>query len=270
MTYFGFLVRFLVVPIVILLLLHLWDRRRGMKYPPTLRGWSPFGVLGILIVIALLYTTPWDNYLVATGVWWYDPARVAGITLGWVPLEEYLFFLLQPIMVGLWALLLARRLPRVQPISGSAAGSVTLRTGIILTVVWLWIVSVAILIAEWQPGKYLGLELAWALPPIILQLSFGLDTLIQHRRLVLLTIIPATLYLAVTDSLAIASGIWTIQPAQSLGVMLGQLPVEEFVFFLLTTMLVTFGLVLGMAAKSRSDVRLLLLSRGRDTHTLLS
>ena len=43
MTYFGFLLRFLVLPIIVLLLLVLWDRRRGKNLPSDLRGWSPFG-----------------------------------------------------------------------------------------------------------------------------------------------------------------------------------------------------------------------------------
>ena len=30
-------------------------------------------------MIAVVYTTHWDNYLVATRVWWYDPALVSGI-----------------------------------------------------------------------------------------------------------------------------------------------------------------------------------------------
>src|SRR3712207_980037 len=104
MTYFGFLIRFLILPIIILGLLTLWDRQRGKTLPTVLRGWSPAGVLATLIVIAVVYTTPWDNYLAATGVWWYDPQRVTGIILGWVPLEEYLFFILQPLMIGFWLL----------------------------------------------------------------------------------------------------------------------------------------------------------------------
>lgn len=251
MTYFGFLVRFLVVPIIILALLHLRDHRRGKGYPPSLGGWSPLGVLGILIGIALVYTTPWDNYLVATGVWWYDPALVTGITLGWVPIEEYTFFILQPILAGLWALWLARRLPVGQPVTLSR----TKRLGTLAVVAALWLFSVVILAAQWMPGKYLGLELVWALPPIMLQLAFGLETLLQHRRLVLLTIIPVTVYLAAADALAIGIGIWTIAPGQSLGIMLGGLPVEEAIFFLLTTTLVTLGLVLGIATQSQRTAR---------------
>ena len=102
MPYLIFLVYFLLAPIILLSLLALWDQKRGKSLPPALQGHSLLKMLGVLIVIALVYTTPWDNYLVATRVWWYNPELVMGITLGWVPLEEYFFFALQPIMIGLW------------------------------------------------------------------------------------------------------------------------------------------------------------------------
>ena len=41
-------------------------------------------------------------HLVATQVWWYDPQLVTGLLIGWVPIEEYLFFILQPLLTGLW------------------------------------------------------------------------------------------------------------------------------------------------------------------------
>ncbi|MCE7988918.1 MAG: lycopene cyclase domain-containing protein [Caldilinea sp. CFX5] len=250
MTYFGFLVRFLILPSVVLGLLILWEQQRGKTLPAALRGGSPIGILVTLIIIAVVYTTPWDNYLVATGVWGYDPTLVTGVILGWVPLEEYLFFVLQPVLIGLWLLWLA---PRLTP-TGQGT-SVPLRV-VSLLLVGVWIGALVILLAGWQPGTYLGLELVWALPPILMQLGFGLDILMCHRRLILLTIIPATLYLSLADSFALASGIWMIHPAQSLGIGLGpHLPIEEFVFFLLTTTLVTFGLVLGMATESWDRIR---------------
>ena len=69
---------------------------------------------------------------------------------------------------------------------------------------------------------------------------------------VLLALVPATLYLSATDALAIGRwGTWTIDPAQSLHVLLGgMLPVEEFVFFLLTSTLLTLGIVLVWAEPS--------------------
>lgn len=252
MTYFGFLLRFLVIPIVLLALLNLWDHRRGKELPTELQAYSPYKMLAILLLIALVYTTPWDNYLVATGVWWYDPDLVTGIVFGWVPLEEYTFFVLQPILIGLWLLPLARRLP----FSLTDGGGMRTRIIAVSVVGIIWVASVVLLFSGWPPGTYLALELSWALPPIMLQLYFGADTLVRHWRLVLLTIVPLAFYLSGTDTLAIGYGTWTIDPAQSLGILLwGRLPIEEFIFFTLTTVLVTFGLTLGIAEQSWKQLR---------------
>lgn len=99
MTYSLFLFLFLVIPIALLM----FKLRRK-----TRARWWRFAV-GLAMLLALLYTTPWDNYLVATGVWYYDPARVWHAVIGYVPLEEYLFFILQPILAGLIALALLNK-----------------------------------------------------------------------------------------------------------------------------------------------------------------
>lgn len=251
MTYFGFLLLFLVIPIIVFGLLA-WRRNKPLS--PALRGWSAGRVLAALVLIALTYTTPWDNYLVATRVWWYNPALVTGITLGWVPIEEYTFFVLQPILVGLWLLLLAPRVSVPPPVS-----SMKIRAVAVAVVGLIWLLSLAILISGWRPGTYLGLQLAWALPPILLQLAFGADILWRHRRLVLLTLVPMVIYLSAADLLAIRSGTWTIDPEQSLNSLIaGILPLEEALFFFLTSTLVTFGLTLGIAAESRERAQRLL------------
>lgn len=248
MTYFGFLLRFIIIPILILLGLAWWDKRQGRETAVALRSWPIWSAIGLHVLIALVYTTPWDNYLVATRVWWYNPALVTGITLGWVPIEEYTFFVLQPIFGGLWLLFFIRRAVSDNPLS--AIGS-RLRIGSVVLLGLVWLATAVILIVNWQPGTYLALELVWALPPIMLQLSFGADILWQHRRIVSLTIVPLTLYLSAADALAINWGTWTIDPAQSLNIFLGGiLPIEEIIFFLLTNTLITFGVVLVMAEAS--------------------
>jgi lycopene cyclase domain-containing protein len=242
MTYFNFLILFLVIPIVLLTIVAAVDRSRGRRRPTALRGWSPWTAILLHVFIALIYTTAWDNYLVATRVWWYDPELVTGITLGWVPIEEYTFFILQPILAGLWLLFLARRLS--QPLA-SARLQKGLRWSLTLALALVWLASIVILIADWQAGTYLALELIWALPPIALQLVFGADILWHFRRLVFLAIVPLTLYLSAADALAITMGTWTINPEQSLNIFIaGLLPVEELLFFLLTNTLISFGIVL--------------------------
>ncbi len=250
MTYFGFLLRFLVPPILILALLAWRDHNQGRRLPQSLTGFPPWIVLGAHVIVAVAYTTPWDNYLVANRIWWYDPALVTGLTLGWVPIEEYTFFVLQTLLTGLWLLFLARRLregpaqdrPGLRIVSTAALGLV-------------WAAATAAFILGWRRGAYLALELAWALPPIMLQLAVGADLLWQYRRLVLAALTPVVVYLSATDALAIGFGTWTINPEMTVNLKLGHLPLEEFVFFLLTNTLIVFGMILSLAHESQARMR---------------
>lgn len=239
MTYGQFLIAFLVVPLALVA----WALRRRLT-------WRHAQILGGLSLVALVYTTPWDNYLVATRVWWYDPARVLGLRMGWVPLEEYLFFVLQPWLVGLWTIAV-EPLHHVRKETARYDLAKNLRWGACGVVGLAWLAAVAMLMVGWRPGVYLGLELAWFLPPILLQLAFGADILWARRRWVAWGLLPALVYLCVTDGLAIASGVWTINPAFSTGRLIGPLPLEELVFFGLTSILIVFSVALLTAEASR-------------------
>lgn len=265
MSYFSFLGWFIGIPLLLLTLLAWRDRRQGLQRPQALQSWPFSIVVSAHVVVAVLYTTPWDNYLVATGVWWYDPALVTGILLGWVPIEEYTFFVVQTIFTSLWLLAVARRTQPTQASIGLIAtdeaqhrNGLWLRIGAVLCVGPIWLASVGLLFSGWSPGTYLALELAWALPPIIFQLGFGADILWHYRRIILWSLLPTTLYLSAVDTIAIGAGTWTIDPAQSTGLLLGSLPIEEFIFFLVTNTLVIFGSVLVLAHRSQQRVPSLL------------
>lgn len=289
-TYGQFLLLCLCMPIAGLALLVLRDQLKKPTHErlkTQWRGWTPWVVLTVLIVVAMVYTAPWDNHLIAQGVWWYDPALVSGVTLGRIPLEELLFFPLQTILIGLWILWLIPRVPS-SPLGAAVAAQELTSTGKesnarkvdratrvfeqmvptmrvrlaeASTIRWvtaiasaiLWLVGFVILLRGWRPGTYLGWELVWALPPLLLQLGLGGDLLWRRRRLILIALVPAVLYLSTADALAIHEGIWTISPHLSLGLLLGGvLPLEEFFFFLLTSALVTGGLVLGDTIELRA------------------
>ncbi len=93
MTYLQFLILFICIPLCLLG----WRLRRRVRRLDLI-------MLVGLAVIAVVYTTPWDNYLVATGVWYYDPRLVLNRTIGYVPVEEYLFFILQTFLTGFFGL----------------------------------------------------------------------------------------------------------------------------------------------------------------------
>ena len=99
MSYLQFLIIFLVVPIAILLLL-----LRGRI------GHVPGRALALTMLVALVYTGPWDNAIVRNGVWSFGRGHVLNIVIGVVPIEEYLFYLLQVALTGLFTLWLLRRM----------------------------------------------------------------------------------------------------------------------------------------------------------------
>jgi putative membrane protein len=239
MTYFGVLLAFVVPP---LLALAVWVPRdfwRWLFRRAPRADWLPYKAILLLVLIALVYTTPWDNYLVATGVWWYDPALVTGVTIGWVPIEEYTFFILQTLLTGLWTVLLLRK---VKPAPAQSGSRLNRWSGVMVTL--LWASALGLWLSGWQPGVYLSLTLAWALVPLLLQAGFGADILWANRRAYLLSAGIPTLYLWGVDALAITSGTWTIDPRQTTGLVVGPLPVEEMLFFLATNVIVAGGVML--------------------------
>lgn len=233
MTYLVFHLVFLVPPLLLLLLRR---RGRGRGHPRE----APF--LGAIAAIALVYTTPWDNYLVWRGVWDYGTDRVLG-TIGYVPLEEYLFFLLQPLLAGLWLYEVLRAVRQ-----GSGAGSLPRedRVRLLGTLVYgtASLLGVLLLWRGGDAGTYLGLILAWAAPVLALQWAYAGPLIWRQRRALLLGVAVPTLYLWIADAVAIHLGIWRISERHTLGAAVGPLPLEEAVFFLGTNLLVVQGLLL--------------------------
>ena len=168
------------------------------------------------------------------------------MTLGWVPIEEYIFFVLQTVLTGMWLIWLGRRLANetAQP----------RKPGLISRYVLLGLVLAWLAAAydpasrSWQPGTYLALEFIWLLPPIVAQVALGAGILSQQRRLVCAALF-APLLVSVgrrqhrdqrrsLDDQSTAN--YRHSPRRSL-------PLEEFIFFLLTNMLIVFGMTLFMA-----------------------
>ena len=162
MTYLAFHLVFLLPPLLILL-------ATGFPRPPRL--WAYL----LMPLIALVYTTPWDNYLVWQGVWGYPEGRVL-LRLGYVPLEEYLFFLLQPLLTGAF-------LHRVAGAPPPGAGGLARVVG---GGMWLLLAALGVLLLA-LGGRYLylGLTLAYFAPVFVLQWAFGGDLLWGWRRALL-------------------------------------------------------------------------------------
>lgn len=249
MTYFGFLLRFLVIPLLIFLFITYWDHRKNRQIPGFRNGRFVWTAIGIHIALAVLYTTPWDNYLVATGVWYYNPKLVMGLVIGYVPIEEYTFFVLETILAGLWWWFLARRIP--PPSSGFATNRLLIYLSTSLLSL-LWLLSAYLLFFGDASWTYLSIILFWACPALIMQAIFGADILWHYRKLVAGSILIPGIYLSLMDILALKETTWSISPGQTTGVLFfGILPLEEVLFFFVTNTLLTFGMTLLLAHVSQ-------------------
>ncbi len=89
MTYAGFLTLFLLIPLGILSLLlrrRLLDRRYWLA-------------TGLLLLPVLLGMALWDHIAVVLGIWSWTPQQTWSPRLWLIPLEEYLFALLETLFL---------------------------------------------------------------------------------------------------------------------------------------------------------------------------
>jgi lycopene cyclase domain-containing protein len=101
MSYAAFLAIFLCLPIA---LLFVALRRR-------LRDGRLWKLTGLLAILALAYMAPWDHLAVVWGLWTWAPFQTWQVSFWAIPLEEYLFCLLETVLavVLMYALLTSRR-----------------------------------------------------------------------------------------------------------------------------------------------------------------
>jgi len=190
----------------------------------------------VVLALALAYTTPWDNYLIDRGVWWYGEDAVTA-RLWLAPVEEYLFIVVQTVLAALWL----TQLPA--PDADGASVSGTDRLGGALAGIAVGVVGVALALRG-GATFYLGAILAWAGPVLALQWGFGWPALWRARRTVAVGVALPTAYLCLIDRIALSAGTWQLSAHHTTGVAVLGLPVEEATFFLTTTLFVVQGLVL--------------------------
>jgi len=235
MTYSQFLIIFTVIPIIVLL--YLLRKELTRKYINTLL---------LVSAIAFTATAIWDNYAVYSGIWMFPREKTLGIYFYYVPLEEYLFFFLQTYLTGLVQLFYLFRFYK----------NGTTKKGVGTSMRSLFSLNVCALIINFSQieneplklpfGKwnYLFHLFAWAGTFILIQLIFGRKKIIPNLKLIAVPTVIMTIYFSLADSISIGNGIWSFDPAQTIGTKLGNVPVEEILFFLMTNILITEAMVL--------------------------
>lgn len=229
LTYLQFHLVF-TLPVLALL----WYLAPG--YDPLRRRRATAGLV-ILVAIAFAYTTPWGSYMIERGVWWYGEDAVLARALS-IPLGEYLFFVVQTLLVGLYLhwrefdpTFESGDLARLPRLAGVAVGLALLVGG-------LWLVTLG------DQFLYLGGLVAWVGPVIAIQWGVGGGYLVREPRPWLEAGFVPAAYLWVTDRIAIEMGTWVISTEFTTGVAVLGLPIEEMLFFLSAGLMTAGGVVL--------------------------
>ena len=96
---------------------------------------------------------------------------------------------------------------------------------------------------------YMIFELAWAVPILALHWVVGGGALRGRLGVLLLGALLPTAYLTAIDSVALHAGIWRLHPDRILGLKLGNVPIEETIFFLVTDLMIVQTLILFHSAE---------------------
>ena len=100
---------------------------------------------------------------------------------------------------------------------------------------------------------YIQYLLIWMLPVLVAQWCIAGKILRRNLNAILLPALIAGAYLSVADAVAVRAGVWFFDPKLNLGCLLfGILPIEEALFFFLTSLIVAQSLVMFLPDRLRT------------------
>jgi putative membrane protein len=194
---------------------------------------------GLVLLAVMIFTTPWDNLAAKWGIWGF-PREKYSLRLGYLPVEEYAFFLLQSANVMLAVRALFHFMPDWQTGQETEIGKWTLICLAASVIPWLFVaVQLYWLRRKAGPCVNYAIHLAWFLPVIYAQWILAPPLFWGHAGLLVLVTAAFGVYYTLADLAAVRAGTWFFDEKQITGLKLGGiLPWEEIAFFFLTSLLV--------------------------------
>lgn len=103
--------------------------------------------------------------------------------------------------------------------------------------------------------KYLFLELGWFLPVIIVQWLIAPHILRSKWKVIPMAALPMAIYLSIKDRVALKAGTWSISEEHSTGMRIGEVPIEEIIFFIITSWVSAQGIILLTDKRSLNELK---------------
>jgi lycopene cyclase domain-containing protein len=195
--------------------------------------------LGLVLLAVMIFTTPWDNLAAKWGIWGF-PREKFSFRIGYLPVEEYAFFLLQSLNVMLAVRALFRFFPDWPTGQQTDIGKGTLICLAASVIPWVFVaIQLRWLRRKAGPRVNYAIHLAWFLPVIYVQWIMAPPLFWGHAGLLALVTATFGIYYTLADLAAVHAGTWFFDEKQITGIKLGGvLPWEEIAFFFLTSLLV--------------------------------
>ena len=195
--------------------------------------------LGLVLLAVMIFTTPWDNLAAKWGIWGF-PREKYSLRIGYLPVEEYAFFLLHSANVMLAVRALFHFVPDWQIGLETEIGKWTLICLAASLIPWAFIAAQLYgLRRKVGPRVNYAIHLAWFLPVIYAQWILAPPLFWGHAGLLVLVTAAFGIYYTLADLVAVRAGTWFFDEKQITGMKLGGiLPWEEIAFFFLTSLLV--------------------------------
>lgn len=188
-----------------------------------------------LCTLALVYTTPWDNYIIYHKAWWYRKDAVIG-TIGYVPIEEYLFFIIQTILTALWTTFCSRWTLNSLHLQHSNRVNFYMTRNAVISILLISMITGFTYAIPATKTFYMGSIVWWTLFVVIVLWYMCGPYVIKRYRETLISILVPSLYLCYVDLIALRAQVWHINEATSLEIFpVDDLPLEgnftQIVFF---------------------------------------
>ncbi|KAI7869935.1 phytoene synthase/lycopene cyclase [Spinellus fusiger] len=189
-------------------------------------------------LVAFTTASLWDNYIVYHRAWFYCPTCVVAV-IGYVPLEEYMFFIIMTLITLSFSTLVMRwHLPSFYikpetPLLQSLCIRCIPIIGFIVVAIKAWSKAIP------DTAAFYGGCILWYTFPVLALLC---EYILRRWKSVLISIALPTLFLCMVDQYAISQNTWSISRRTSTGKMVvPHLPLEEFIFFLLINVVLVFA-----------------------------
>jgi len=236
---------FLLGPVIVLALV---PPRPLQDAPRKLRR-TGYLMVPVMILVVAAFSTVWDNYVASWGVWTFDSHAMLG-TAGFIPFEEYFWFIDHTLLVSFWVLSLWS-VKQTRPMLSARPSRKPCLVGAVLC---LATAAAGVVMIRFDPTFWLGVILAFMGPVSAYQWWSGGHFLLEQRREWLLGIAVPSLYLIGLDTWAIHEGVWAISEQFTTGVRILGVQIEQILIYSYTTTLVAQAFV---AYLRRTEVLLL-------------